>query len=89
MSYSELQTSQTGGQWYNVTPPLVFPASTFSAEVDHLYQEATMPLEEVVAKYGRAEEANEADEDLVRISLNLISSSPTFSRPQFTNVVVT
>jgi hypothetical protein len=25
LSYSRLQTSQTGGQWYNGTSPLVFP----------------------------------------------------------------
>jgi hypothetical protein len=69
-----------------ILPLLVFPASTFSAEVDHLYQEATMPLEEVVAKYGRAEEANEADEDLVRISLNLFSSSTTLRRNKLDRV---
>ena len=71
-----------------ILPLLVFPASTFSAEVDHLYQEATMPLEEVVAKYGRVEEANEADEDLVRISLNLIqwlASLPELSYSQICN----
>jgi hypothetical protein len=31
--------------------------------VDHLYQEATMPIEEVVAKYGRTDDDGEEGGD--------------------------
>ena len=46
-----------------------------AAEVDHLYQEATMPLEEVVAKYGRGED-EQGDDDEATSEVKGESSAP-------------